>query len=464
MSGEKTISVENPKSRIGIRHLQAILLFFALVLAYGMRVNMSIAIVVMTDKDLEGSYDWSMQIQSVILSSFFWGYVILQVPGGELAARFGGSKLVTLSIALNAIVCILIPLSVSYGGWKLMCACRVFQGLTQGFLVPSIHGLIGKWAPVEEKGRLGAMVHSGPYLGNSIQFVAAGYIANAWGWPAIFYANGAVGVLWTIIYIFLGSDSPQKSRMISQEERLYIQSSLGQVGQQKILKTPWKAIWTSMPFISLIFVHCGQNWGLWTLMTEMPSYMRQVLGVDIKSNGLMSALPYMAIYLLSYPFGFLADYIPNKKWLSVTATRKLSNSIGFFGPAIALIFLSYTPAGNVVMGVALLTIVVGLNVGHITGFVLVHLDMAPNFAGTLLGITNCSANIISIIAPLVAGAVLKDETDPDQWRKVFYISSAVYIVGNTIYLIFGTSEKQKWNDPKDISIDEEVQRKEEKVI
>lgn len=45
----------------------------------------------------------------------------------------------------------------------------------------------------------------------------------------------------------------------------------------------------------------------------------------------MSALPYLAMFLLSFPFGFLTDYLPNKKWLSVTATRKLSNSIGELG-------------------------------------------------------------------------------------------------------------------------------------
>ncbi|KOB69179.1 Sodium-dependent phosphate transporter [Operophtera brumata] len=370
-----------PKACLGVRHIQAVMLFFALVLAYGMR-----------------HFDWNMQIQSVILSSFFWGYIVLQVPGGELAARFGGSILITICIAINAI-----------GGWKLVCACRVFQGLSQGFIVPSVHTLIGKWAPVEEKSRLGALIHAGSQLGNAIQFLISGFIADSWGWPAIFYVNGICGAIWTIFYIILGSDSPQKSKMISVEERLYIQTSLGQVGEQKKLITPWKSIWTSLPFISLIVVHCGQNWGFWTLMTEMPSYMKQVLGVDIKANGVMTALPYLAMYLLSFPFGYMTDFLPNNGWLSITATRKLSNSIGHFGPAIALIGLSYAPAGDVTVAVALLTVVVGLNVGHITGLMLVHLDMSPNFAGTLLGITNGSANVISIIAPLVAGAVLEDE-------------------------------------------------------
>lgn len=42
----------------------------------------------------------------------------------------------------------------------------------------------------------------------------------------------------------------------------------------------------------------------------------------------MSALPYITVYILSFPFGYFSDYFINKEILSVTATRKLSNSIG----------------------------------------------------------------------------------------------------------------------------------------
>ncbi|XP_063624676.1 putative inorganic phosphate cotransporter [Cydia splendana] len=211
---------------------------------------------------------------------------------------------------------------------------------------------------------------------------------------------------------------------------------------------PWLSLLTSMPFISLIIVHCCQHWGFWTLMTEIPSYMSQVLGVNIKANGVLSATPYIVMYILSFPVGFISDYALAKGWVSITAARKISNSIGFIGPAIALIGLAYVPAGNITLAVGILSVVVGLNAGHFTGFMLGHLDMAPNFAGTMLGITNAIANIISIIAPLAAGAIIKDESDAAEWRKVFYLSSFIYIFGNTIYLIFGTSIRQSWNEPK----------------
>lgn len=449
---------------LGIRHLQAVMLFFAMVICFSMRVNMSMAIVAMTDKSTEGSFDWSMQIQSVILSSFFWGYVVLQIPSGEIAARFGGMILITMCIAINSAVTLLIPIGAYYGGWKVLCACRVLQGLSQGCLYPTMHNLIGKWVPLQEKSRLGTLIYGGALLGTALQLVMSGFIADFWGWPAIFYINGALGAIWVMVYVFLGSDSPQRSKMIGNVEKLYIQTSLGQIGEQKRLQTPWKKIATNFSFISLIVVHCGHNWGYWTLMTEMPSYMKQVLGVDIKANGLMSALPYLAMYLLSFPFGFLSDYFLAKKWLSITTCRKLSSSIGEYGPALALIGLCYVPPGDVMMAVVLLTTVVGLNAGHMTGYLLVHIDMAPNFAGTMMGITNFFANIVSIIAPLVAGLILQDETDPEQWHQVFYVSSAIYIATNTFFVIFGTSERQSWNEPDSKEITTGEDKKVEKVV
>jgi hypothetical protein len=41
---------------------------------------------------------------------------------------------------------------------------------------------------------------------------------------------------------------------------------------------------------------------------------------------------------------------------------------GLWGPAVALIGLSYTSADNIVLAVAMLTISVGINAGHYTGF------------------------------------------------------------------------------------------------
>ncbi|XP_072948727.1 putative inorganic phosphate cotransporter [Epargyreus clarus] len=332
----------------------------------------------------------------------------------------------------------------------MVCICRGIQGFTQGAIFPSMHYLISKWVPLEEKGRMSSFIFAGGQFGTAGQLIVSGYIADYWGWPVIFYLNGVVGIIWTIVYLIIGSDTPQASKMISPEERLYIQTSLGQIGGHKRMKTPWKSIFTSLPFISVVVANIGSNWGFWTLLTEIPTYMSNILEVNIKSNGVMSALPYITMFLMNFPVGFTSDYAIKKKWVSVTTCRKIANTVGFCGPAFGLICLSYVPAGHVTAALLVLVAALALHAGFYNGYILVHLDMAPNFASTLMAVSTFISNVIGLFAPLAVGFILEDETNPKEWRIVFYITALTYIFTNLFFVIFGTSKRQKWNEGSEV--------------
>ncbi|XP_050679114.1 putative inorganic phosphate cotransporter [Leptidea sinapis] len=436
---------------VGVRHLQTFLLFLGMLLAYSMRVNLSIAIVDMTDSTNEHYFKWSLSVQSLILSSFFWGYVVLQIPAGALARRIGGKPLMLGALTVNTAVSLLMPTLANIGGWQVVCACRVLQGLSQGFVFPSTHYLASQWIPLEEKGILTTIIYAGGQLGIGVQLVAAGFIAAAWGWPAIFYVNGALGIAWLLVYALYGSSSPEQSRHISAEELSYIQVSLGTGGKPKRHPVPWRRLATCLPFWAAVVAHGGQNWGFFTLMTEMPTYMAKVLNFKLTQNGLLSSLPYLVMYLLSFPMGMMTDLIIRRGWLSISNTRKLSNSIGLWGPALALIGLSYIPKGSMALAVVMLTVTVGMNAGQYTGYPLVFIDLAPNFSSVLMGTSNTIAGLISIIAPIVCGLIIQDESDPLEWRKVFFLASAIYFFSNLFFVLFTTSERRSWNEPTERS-------------
>lgn len=144
-----------PPSGFGIRHVQTLLLFFGLTVAYALRVNLSVAIVAMVDKNSSSTFDhfdWSEQTKSVILSSFFWGYVVTQIPAGQLAQRVGAKVLLLFSLGICSTLAVLTPLFAHIGGDKLVITLRIVQGLSQGFIFPSTHTLLSKWAPVSERG------------------------------------------------------------------------------------------------------------------------------------------------------------------------------------------------------------------------------------------------------------------------------------------------------------------------
>lgn len=54
---------------------------------------------------------------------------------------------------------------------------------------------------------------------------------------------------------------------------------------------------------------------------------------------------------------------------------------------------------------------------------------------------------MSIIAPLLVGFIVKDDSDPDEWRLVFWISAGVYFFGNLMFVLFSSTDIQVWNDP-----------------
>lgn len=113
------------------------------------------------------------------------------------------------------------------------------------------------------------------------------------------------------------------------------------------------------------------------------------------------------MWILIITFSWISDYIKTHGLITNTNQRKIWNSLAHWGGALAL-FSLYLFDTSTTEAIALLTAALGLNSGTYTGFLTNHLDLAPNFAGTLLGITNSIANITSILGPLLVGFVVTD--------------------------------------------------------
>ena len=66
-------------------------------------------------------------MQGFILGSFFWGYLVTQLPGGYLADRVGGKKVYAVSMAVATAATLLVPL-----GARTSAYCLVFLRIITG--------------------------------------------------------------------------------------------------------------------------------------------------------------------------------------------------------------------------------------------------------------------------------------------------------------------------------------------
>jgi ACS family sodium-dependent inorganic phosphate cotransporter-like MFS transporter 5 len=80
-------------------------------------------------------------------------------------------------------------------------------------------------------------------------------------------------------------------------------------------------------------------------------------------------------------------------------------SPGLLGAALALVALSFVDCTNPGAAIAFLCLGVAISGCAYSGFLVNHMDIAPQFAGTLFGLTNCIAAITGFVAPYIASAL-----------------------------------------------------------
>jgi ACS family sodium-dependent inorganic phosphate cotransporter len=96
-------------------------------------------------------FGWTDTNKGMILSAFYFGYFLVNIPAGFLADRFGGKRVMSVGCFLWSLFTILTPLvSRSY---PLLLVMRVLLGITEGLCWPAAHTLMAKWFPEAEISR-----------------------------------------------------------------------------------------------------------------------------------------------------------------------------------------------------------------------------------------------------------------------------------------------------------------------
>jgi ACS family sodium-dependent inorganic phosphate cotransporter-like MFS transporter 5 len=75
-----------------------------------------------------GDFDWSPSLQGTILSAFFYGYVVTQIPGGYLSGRFGGKWFFGIGVLTTGIFTLLTPIAAQTNVY-LFIVLRVLEGI-----------------------------------------------------------------------------------------------------------------------------------------------------------------------------------------------------------------------------------------------------------------------------------------------------------------------------------------------
>ena len=286
-------------------------------------------------------------------------------------------------------------------GFAILIAVRIAMGIGEGVAFPAVYSLYGRWLPSNENSRAIGITFSAIPLGSVMALLITPWIVVKFGWEWAFYSFGALGFIWYFLWQRMVTSFPADHPDISDEE-LEIISTDG-LPEEAAKKLPWGTLFKSTAVWAIVVAHFCSNWGTYVLLAWLPTYVNKGLGVDFSAVGLWSAVPYVVAFIAFNMAGVLADRLAKSGW-DRTRLRKTMQAVGFGGPALMLLLVTFVdtaPAAITLMSLG--NLFLAFSAG---GFAVNHLDIAPRYAGVLMGITNTAGTIPGIVGVAVSGYIL----------------------------------------------------------
>ncbi|XP_058459234.1 sialin [Malaya genurostris] len=398
-------------------------------------------------------FEWNEYEQGLVLGAFFWLHWITQVPGGILARKYGTKLVFGLSNAIGCWLCFLMPLA-SYLDLRIIIFLRVIQGLIVGVAWPAMHHMAGQWIPPNERSKF-VTAYLGSSVGIALNFPLFGYIISWTSWEYVFHFCGIFGTVWYIAWKYLVYDSPADHPWIHPKEREYIESSLGipekSRSEEHQRPTPWRKMVFSRPMWINIIAQWAGIWGLFTLMTQAPSYFNYIHGWGIKMTGILSGIPHLCRMVFAYFFSWIGDYLLQHNLMSRTNVRKMGGALCCSVKGIFVLALAYSGC-NATAAILFLTLATMVHGAVSTGPLANMIDMSPKYAGILLGISGMITVIPGFVSPIIVGILTLGNQTVQQWQYVFLISASMLIAGGIMYILFADSTLQSWNSSDHLDV------------
>eukprot|EP00899_Mesostigma_viride_P015058 jgi/Mesvir1/23553/Mv18250-RA.1 len=463
--------------RIPQRVIMVLILFLCTMVAYMERTGFSIAF---SSAATAGNLPQS--IKGGVLSAFYYGYVFSQIPGGWAAARYGGRRVLTPSFLVWAIVSIVTPIRADCV--PVILVSRVVIGAAQGVVFPSIHTVLAQWIPKHERSRAVSLTTSGMYFGSAVSMLILPTVVSAISPTAVPRLVGALGLIWIGLWLWLSVEAQGEHSTADHKDHLppgigrqdysskdghkeghhrhtmamdRIPPEMAAVDAQELpprasSMIPWRALASSAPVWAIVVNNFVFHYAFYVVMNWMPTYFEQGLGVDLADIGWFKMVPYFAMFVMANVGGVLGDYMIMHTRTSISATRKILNTVGFVGAAAALLLLPL--ARSVSAGLFYATLTLALCSLARGGFAVNHMDIAPRFAGIVMGLSNTAGTLAGVIGVAVTGLQLdaasraaggtKSVAEGGQmvgWMGVFLVPAILNVISAVVFVVFGKGHK-----------------------
>jgi MFS family permease len=350
---------------------------------------------------------------------FFWGYVLLQIPGGHLAQRWSAKRFVAILLVawgLCSVACGLVQT------WHQFLVMRFLLGISEGGVWPAVLVLLSHWFPRGERARANAYWMLCLPIAVIISSPLSGWILGRWNWRVLLISEGALPFFWLVVWWAFIDDYPQEARWISTGERDYLEATLHEESRELDSAKP-EAFWRALlkpTVLVMVGIYLMQNIGNYGYLFWLPSALENTMKMSNLRVGVLTAIPYIVTAI---------GMVLNSRHSDKRRERRGHVAFGLAWGGACMMACILLTGHSPTLGFVAISLVGAGTYGMLGPFWAIPTETLPrSVSGSAMGLINALGNLGGYFGPLAVGLVFHRTGD---FRYAFTLLSLAFLAGAT---------------------------------
>jgi len=284
----------------------------------------------------------------IVGSSFFLLYSLSAILVGGLADKIGTKKVIA---GMSAIWVVVQTATVFVTSLPYLLITRIILGAGEGPAYALAMTAASKWLPKERLSFGLTLVSIGGPLGIAMTAPILMYLIVTYGWRSAFIATAIVGLIWTVLWLWLTKEAPKNEEKIEKQE----------VATPLVPEGKFSSVLLSKNFILLALCGFATYWAFTIGLNWLPNYLGNARQLSPEQMTIVVALPWILITISQITFSTISDRLYSK------TQNVVKSRIFVLGPVMlagALCYFLGTLISSNILAIALLSL--GLTFGCIT--------------------------------------------------------------------------------------------------
>lgn len=382
------------------------------------------------EKTVRGDLDLGLDEMAVVLSSFFFGYAVFQIPSGWLADRWGTRRLLSLLAVAWSVATGAMALA---SGFVSLTTLRFIGGSAQAGIFSCATKSISKWFPSTERGMTSGFLGSFMSVGGALAAITTGVLVRFLSWQWILLAYAVPGIVWAVWFYVWFRDRPEEKMTPygestgspTQSARVDAQDSVSSSTKVESPEPPEPTPWGMLLSAPTMWWIGGQQFfraaGYIFYASWFATFLQETREVSLTKAGVMTSLPLWGVVIGSPLGGIFSDWL-----LTRTGSRRIARQ----GVAVtsmlgcAVLILAADVVENVWMAVFVIS--AGSFCSSFGGpcAYAVTIDVGGNHVATVFSMMNMCGNIGAAVFPLVVPPLVHATAD---WDVVLFLFAGIYV-------------------------------------